>query len=476
MPAGFSLVEGLSSSIASGGIDTFTVRLDTNVAGSKSGQVSFATNDGDENPFNFSIAGTVTSAGAPEIVVRGNGSEIADNDSTPSTGDHTDFGSVALAGAATTRTFTVTNSGNATLTTSSLSLPVGFTLAEGLSASIAAGSSDTFTVRLDTNTAGVKSGQISFTTNDSDENPFNFSVTGIVVAASGDFARHDFNGDDRSDILWRHDDGTLAIWQMNGFQVADTRALGQIAGPWKILDTDDFNSDDRSDILWRHDDGTLAIWQMNGFQVADSRSLGQVSSQWKILETADFNGDGRSDILWRHDDGTLAIWRMNGFQVADSRSLGQVSSQWKIVETADFNGDRRSDILWRHDDGTLAIWQMDGFQVTASQGLGKVSSQWKILETADFNGDDRSDILWRHDDGTLAIWQMDGFQVAASQSLGKVSSQWKILDTGDFDGDDQSDILWRNDDGTLAIWDMSGFQVAASQSLGNIANQWHVIA
>ena len=81
---------------------------------------------------------------------------------------------------AVVRTFTVNNTGTATLTTSGLALPSGFSLVEGLSASIAAGGSDTFQVRLDTTSAGTKSGQISFTTNDSDENPFNFSIGGIV--------------------------------------------------------------------------------------------------------------------------------------------------------------------------------------------------------------------------------------------------------------------------------------------------------
>src|SRR5205823_3986243 len=78
----------------------------------------------------------------------------------------------------------VNNTGTAALTTSGLTLPTGFTLVEGLSASIAAGAFDTFTVQLDTSSTGTKSGQISFTTNDTDENPYNFSVTGTVNATS----------------------------------------------------------------------------------------------------------------------------------------------------------------------------------------------------------------------------------------------------------------------------------------------------
>jgi subtilisin-like proprotein convertase family protein len=43
------------------------------------------------------------------------------------------------------------------------------------------GASDSFTVRLDTATPGIKSSEIIFSTNDPDENPFNFSITGTVT-------------------------------------------------------------------------------------------------------------------------------------------------------------------------------------------------------------------------------------------------------------------------------------------------------
>jgi Ca2+-binding RTX toxin-like protein len=178
LPAGFNLVEGLSASIAPGLSDTFTVALDTSIAGSKSGQISFTNNDSNENPFNFAISGTVV--GAPEIVVLGNATNIADNDPAPSPTDHTDFGSTVL-GSSVIRTFTVQNTGTDALTTASLKLPNGFILVEGLSGSIAPGTSDTFQVRLDTSTIGTKSGQITFNNNDSDESPFNFSITGTVT-------------------------------------------------------------------------------------------------------------------------------------------------------------------------------------------------------------------------------------------------------------------------------------------------------
>jgi hypothetical protein len=58
------VTDGLVSSLPPGGVDALTVRLETTTVGTKSGQIRFATNDADENPFNFSITGTVTGAAA----------------------------------------------------------------------------------------------------------------------------------------------------------------------------------------------------------------------------------------------------------------------------------------------------------------------------------------------------------------------------------------------------------------------------
>jgi pimeloyl-ACP methyl ester carboxylesterase len=115
-----------------------------------------------------------------EIAVSGSGVDIADDDTTPSGADLTDFGSTLQGSAAIQHSFRVTNSGSGTLTSSGLTLPAGFSLVEGLSSSIAPGGSDSFTIQLDTTSVGTKSGQISFANNDNNESPFNFSITGVV--------------------------------------------------------------------------------------------------------------------------------------------------------------------------------------------------------------------------------------------------------------------------------------------------------
>ena len=136
-----------------------------------------------ESDGHLALARYLALAEQAEVTTLGKGQSIADGDTAPDAADGTDFGSVVQGQAAISRNFTVRNDGAAALTLGPVTVPAGFTLTEDLSASLAPGASDTFTVRLDTSAPGVMSGDISFATSDSDENPFNFRITGTVAAA-----------------------------------------------------------------------------------------------------------------------------------------------------------------------------------------------------------------------------------------------------------------------------------------------------
>jgi Ca2+-binding RTX toxin-like protein len=79
----------------------------------------------------------------------------------------------------------VTNNGGSTLRITGGSVPSGFTITDGLGSTIAPGASDTLTIRLDSSTAGTKSGNVNISSNDGDENPFNFAITGKVNSSGG---------------------------------------------------------------------------------------------------------------------------------------------------------------------------------------------------------------------------------------------------------------------------------------------------
>jgi hypothetical protein len=156
---------------------------------------------------------TITS---PEVMVLGNGVSITNGDVTPGATDFTDFGNVTQGGLPVSRSFTVRNDGSGALNLSGLVVPAGFTITDPLVASLAAGASDTLTVRLDTATSGTKSGQISFTTTPT-------RIRSTSVSRNGDARRFDHNrlssgwsqrlpGDDRLRI---HSDNPISNERAN---------------------------------------------------------------------------------------------------------------------------------------------------------------------------------------------------------------------------------------------------------------------
>jgi Ca2+-binding RTX toxin-like protein len=133
--------------------------------------------DGDNNGSAIVDSGAYEfSLPAPEIEVIESSNNIVDGTTTP-----LDFGSTTV-GSIITKTFTVKNPGNADLNLSNLQLPTGFSLVGTLPATVAPASQATFDIQVDANTAGSLSGEVSFTTNDSDENLFNFTISATVNA------------------------------------------------------------------------------------------------------------------------------------------------------------------------------------------------------------------------------------------------------------------------------------------------------
>ena len=78
------------------------------------------------------------------------------------------------------RTLRITNTGNARLELSHLSLPSRFVLVNPFPGNVEPGGQKDFQIRLETTHAGSFSGQFSFVTNDGNESSFNFSLSGVV--------------------------------------------------------------------------------------------------------------------------------------------------------------------------------------------------------------------------------------------------------------------------------------------------------
>jgi FG-GAP-like repeat len=300
---------------------------------------------------------------------------------------------------------------------------------------------------------------------------------------------HDFDGDGKSGVLWRHDSGQVYFWEMDGLAIKSEGGVAHAPVPndWHIQGAGDFDGDGNNDILWRHDSGQVYFWQMNGqaIKAEGAAAHAPVPNDWHIQGTGDFDADGKSDILWRHDSGQVYIWEMDGLgtKAEGSPPHAPVPNDWHIEGTGDFDGDGKSDILWRHDSGQVYIWEMDGLGIKAEGGIvhDPVPNDWHIEGIGDFDGDGKSDLLWRHDSGQVYIWEMNGLGVKAEGTVvhAPVPNDWHVEDVGDYNSDGKSgDILWRHDSGQVYTWEMNGLGIIAEGGVPHAAvpSDWHIFS
>ena len=130
----------------------------------------------------------------------------------------------------------------------------------------------------------------------------------------------DFNADGQDDLAWQHaGNGAVATWLLNGSTVIGSPSFTPDRWTdlnWKVAGVGDFNGDGKSDLLWRHSGtGEVGTWLMNGLSriIYSPLSPFSVPDQgWQVGAVTDANGDGKPDLVWQHTNGSIMIWHMNG--------------------------------------------------------------------------------------------------------------------------------------------------------------------
>jgi len=289
---------------------------------------------------------------------------------------------------------------------------------------------------------------------------------------------YDRDGDGLADVLTRSlDTGAVQVSHGLGSSAATPQTTTMNGGiDWTIVGNGDFNGDGRADVLWQHDQGLIAIWNMNGASVGNSGAVAASPANASVAGTGDFDGDGRSDILWRTPDGTVSTWQMNDHSIVGGGTVGQMPTDWRVAGIGDFNGDHHADILWQNDNGSVAMWLMSGTSHTGGGVISSPSTDWRISGIGDFDGDGKDDILFRHDGGMTSIWLMNGESIAGGWGTvtGNPSNDWTIAGVGDFNGDHKSDVLWQDAHGALKVDLMDGLHIAGTGSVGALGSDWIV--
>jgi Ca2+-binding RTX toxin-like protein len=283
----------------------------------------------------------------------------------------------------------------------------------------------------------------------------------------------DFNGDGITDILWRHDSGAVATWEMHGAADPVGHDFRSLPLSWHEAGIGDFNGDGLSDILWLHDSGAVATWEMHGAADPVGRDYQSVPTSRHVVGTGDFNGDHITDVLWRDDSGAVATWEMHGAAAPVVRDYQAMPTSRHVVATGDFNGDHITDILWRDDSGAISTWEMHRADAPVLRDYRPLPTTWQVAGTGDFNGDGITDILWRHDSGAIATWEMHGADAPVGHDYRWLPMTWQVDGTGDFNGDGITDILWRHDSGAIATWEMHGAADPVGHDYRALPMAWH---
>ncbi len=288
-------------------------------------------------------------------------------------------------------------------------------------------------------------------------------------------ADQDFDGDGKSDILWRNSStGADTIWK-SGNSATQLAVATETNQAWQVAGVGDFQGDGKADVLWRHAT-TGQTYLYNSGNAATGGFLGTVSDlNWKVVGIGDFDGDGKSDILWRNTStGANTIWKA-GVSTSLQTVATEANQAWQVVGVGDFQGDGNADILWRHATTGQTYLYNSGSAATG-QLLGTVSDlNWKVVGVGDFDGDGKSDILWRNTGtGANTIWKA-GVSTSLQTVATEANQAWQVVGVGDFQGDGRADILWRNATTGQTYLYNSG-SAATGQLLGTVADlNWSVV-
>ena len=172
-----------STSLNAGEAATFTViYMESYTVAVHTATVNLVNDDSDEATYEFAI--TAETGIMPEIDITGNGISISDGDTTPSTNDYTDFGSVVI-GTEAVKTYTVKNTGFGDLHLSPPTLTgTGtnqFTVGALTSTNVTSGQTATFTVTYTTTVARAEhTATVTLVNNDPDEEAtYNFQIKAL---------------------------------------------------------------------------------------------------------------------------------------------------------------------------------------------------------------------------------------------------------------------------------------------------------
>ena len=77
---------------------------------------------------------------------------------------------------------------------------------------------------------------------------------------------------------------------------------------WQIVGVGDVDGDGKADLVWRHMQGWVAFWLMDGALARQGPVFDAVPLKWRLARVEDVNGDGKADLVWQEmQTGDVAV-------------------------------------------------------------------------------------------------------------------------------------------------------------------------
>lgn len=164
-------------------------------------------------------------------------------------------------------------------------------------------------------------------------------------------------------------------WVSNGTLTTTTiRGLTGIVNGTSVA----LYGDGKADILWKHTDGSIYAWLMNGLTIPAANLMVGAGTGWSVTHTGDLNGDGKDDILFKNTDGSVYGWTMNGLVITTGGYMIGPAQGWSVSHVRDLDGDGKADILLCYTDGLVYGWLMNGLAINSGAVLLNAGSGWSV--------------------------------------------------------------------------------------------------